>query len=57
MYNVVITLAPSILIGSSFIFAGNEDGHKILDEFELGHIRPRTAQLAVIEGMKKSTEL
>ena len=29
------TLTPSFLIGS-FILAGNEDNHKILDGFEIG---------------------
>ena len=33
-YNVVKTLAPSVLIGSSLFFAGKEDNHNILDEFE-----------------------
>ena len=37
MYNVVNTLAPLILIGSSsdFIFAGKEDNHKVLDQFKI----------------------
>ena len=52
MYNVVITPAPSFLIGSSFIFAGNEDSHKISDEFKIDQIRPRAAQLAALEGIK-----
>ena len=34
MYNVVNTLAPSFLIGSSLFFAGKEDNHYISDEFE-----------------------
>ena len=29
------TLAPSFLIGSLFILAGNEDNHNILDGFEI----------------------
>ena len=33
MYNVVKTPAPSFLIGSSFIFADNEENHKASDEF------------------------
>ena len=35
MYNVVNTLAPLLLIGSSSFFAGKEDNHKVLDEFEI----------------------
>ena len=32
--DLVLTLAPSILIGSSSFIAGNEDMHKILNEFK-----------------------
>ena len=32
--DIVLTLVPSILIGSSSFIAGNEDMHKTLDEFE-----------------------
>ena len=35
LYNVVSTLAPSFLIGSFFILAGNKDIHNISDEFEI----------------------
>ena len=40
MYNVVNTLAPLLLIESSFdriffSFAGKEDNHKVLDEYEI----------------------
>ena len=34
LYNVVNTIAPSFLIGSSSFFAGNKDNHKVLDECE-----------------------
>ena len=35
MYNVVNTLAPSFLIGSSSFSAGNKDDHKVSVEFEI----------------------
>ena len=35
MYNVVNTLGPSIFYRIFFSFAGNEDNHKVLDEFEI----------------------
>ena len=34
MYNVVNTLAP-LFLRIFFIFAGKEDTHKVLDEFEI----------------------
>ena len=34
MNNVVNTLAPSFLMGSSLFFAGKEDNHNISDQFE-----------------------
>ena len=33
--NDVITFSPLFLIGTLFIFAGNEGMYKILDEFEI----------------------
>ena len=47
MYNLVSTLAPSFSI-----FAGKEDNHTISGAF--GPIRPRTAELAAIERLKKN---
>ena len=35
LYNVVNTLAPSFLIGSSLFFLGNEDNYEVLKEFEI----------------------
>ena len=37
-----------------FILAGNENIHNILDEFEIGEIGPRTAELAALEHLEKS---
>ena len=39
------------------ILAGNENIHNISDEFEIGQIGPRTAELAALERMKKSHRL
>ena len=35
MHNVVNTPEPSFLIGSSFIFAGNEGSQEVSNEFEI----------------------
>ena len=35
-----------------FIFAGNEDMHKILDEFEFRPVRTTTTELAALERLK-----
>ena len=35
MYNVVNTLAPSVFDRIFFIFAGNEDNHKVSDKFKI----------------------
>ena len=35
MNNVVTTLAPLLLIGSSSFFADNKYNHKVSDEFEI----------------------
>ena len=53
MYNLVGTLAPSFLIGSSSFFAGKEDNYNIWNEFEIRPIRLRTAELAALERLKK----
>ena len=54
LYNVVSTLAPSFLIGSSsylqghliyLILAGKEDMHESLDEFEFRQICNRVSAL------------
>ena len=37
-----------------FILAGNDDMHESSDEFELGLLRPLTAELAALERLKKS---
>ena len=39
------TLAPSFLMGIFFIFAGNENMHESLDEFELLQICNRVTAL------------
>ena len=50
MYIVVTTLALLFLIGSD---TGKEDNHKSLDESNFDQIRPRTAELAALERLKK----
>ena len=51
MYNV--NTSSFIFDRIFFILAGKEDNHNILDEFEYGQIRPRTAELAALERPKK----
>ena len=36
--NLVTPIAPSFLIGSSFILAGNKNNHNILDGLKIGNI-------------------
>ena len=38
-----------------FILAGNEDIHNISDEFKIQQIGPRTAELAALERLEKSS--
>ena len=50
MYDIVTTLAPSILIGSSSFFVGNKDNHNNLDGFKIE--QDWTRELAILECLK-----
>ena len=52
MYNVVNTLAPLFLIGSSSNLAGKKDNQKVLDEFEFDQVGPWTAELTALSVWK-----
>ena len=56
MYNVVNTLAPSFLIGSSSYFQHTLVRTSITSQTssKFGQIEPRTAELAALEHLEKS---
>ena len=58
MYNIVNTLAPLFLIGSSSYWQVSKDIYNISDEFEIRpdrtNLLPRTAELAALERLEKS---
>ena len=53
MYNVVNTLAPSFLIGSSLFLQVSRTIIISRASSNFGQIRPRTAELAALERLKK----
>ena len=53
-YNVVNTLAPLFLIGSSSFLQVKRTTNKSHMSLEFGQIRPWTVELAVLECLKKS---
>ena len=54
LYNVVTTLAPSFLIGSSSYMQVTRTSITSQRSSKLGQIRPRTAELAALEHLEKS---
>ena len=54
MYNVVNTLAPSILIGSPSLLQVTRTTIKSLTSSKFDQIRPWTAELAALERLEKS---
>ena len=54
LYNVVSTLAPSFLIGSSSYLQVKRTFITSRTSSKLGKIRPRTAELAALERLEKS---
>ena len=54
MYNVVNTLAPSFLIGSSSYLQVTRTSIASQTSLKFGQIGPRTAELAALEGLEKS---
>ena len=54
MYNVVNTLASSFLIGFSSFLQVTRTTITSRTSSKFGQIRPRTAELAVLEGLAKS---
>ena len=54
MYNVVSTLAPSFLIGSSSYLEVMRTSITSRTSSKFGQIGPRTAELAALERMQKS---
>ena len=54
MYNVVNTLAPLFLIGSSSYLQVTRASITSRTSFKFGQIGPRTAELAALERLKKS---
>ena len=59
MYNVLNTLAPSFLIGSSFIFSGlvTRTTIKSWTSSKFDQIRPWTAELAALERLENPHRL
>ena len=55
MFNVVNTLAPSFLIGTASFLQVARTIIKSRMSTKFGQIRPWTAELSVIEGLKKLT--
>ena len=53
MYNVVNTLAPSFLIGSSLFLQVRRTTIISRTSWNFSQIRPRTAELAALERLKK----
>ena len=54
LYNVVTTLAPSFLIGSSSYMQVTRTSITSQTSSKFGQIRPRTAELAALERLEKS---
>ena len=54
MYNVVNTLAPSFLIGSSLLLQVRRTTIISRTSSNFSQIRPRTAELAALERLEKS---
>ena len=54
MYNVVTTLAPSFLIGSSSFLQVMRTSIRPRTSSKFGQIGPRTAELAALERLEKS---
>ena len=54
MYNVVTTLAPSFLIGSSLYLQVMRTSIRSQMSSKFGQIGPRTAELAALEHLEKS---
>ena len=54
MYNVVTTLAPSFLIGSSLYLQVMRTFIRSRTSSKFGQIGPRTAELAALERLEKS---
>ena len=54
LYNVVSTLAPSFLIGSSSYFLVTRTSITSRTSLKFGQIGPRTAELAALERLEKS---
>ena len=54
MYNVVNTLAPSVLIGSSSFLQVTRTTIKSWTSSKFDKIRPWTAELAALKGLEKS---
>ena len=54
MYNVVTTLAPSFLIGSSLYLQVMRTFIRSRTSLKFGQIGPRTAELAALERLEKS---
>ena len=54
MYNVVNTLAPLFLIGSSLYLQVMRTSITSRTSSKFGQIRPRTAELAALERLEKS---
>ena len=54
MYNVVNTLAPSFLIGSSLFLQVTRTSITSQIRSKLGQIGPRTVELAALEHLEKS---
>ena len=55
LYNVVSTLAPSLLIGSSSYLQVMRTSITFRMSSKFGQIRPRTAELAALERLEKSS--
>ena len=53
MYNVVTTLAPSFLIGSSSYLQIIRTSIRSRTSLKFGQIGPRTAELAALERLEK----
>ena len=54
LYNVVTTLAPSFVIGSSSYLQVKRTSITSRTSSKFGQIRPRTAELAALEHLEKS---
>ena len=57
LYNVVTTVAPSFLIGSSSYFQVMRASITSQTSLKFGQIGPRTAELAALEPLEKSPDL